>query len=480
MILPGAICRKLVLTVVVCLSVVNVLLAQAAQQTSKTQSTAAKELDSLVSVAEASMNKSPQELLPLLQSISVRAKQLKDSSVLARVDLMGGVVYARANAFDSALHVFQRAWEYGFRHKDTLMSIKALNNIAGVYNYLHDYDRSLEYNQKAIQLQEGRKDRFSKAKLLLSRGRVQNLNDQPEHAMRSLKEAAQIFKALNSEVLWLNTVREMGFASAQQHKHQEALALYRSVLPLYESRPYDLELIELNQRMAESYMELGQFNKALPELQNSLMMADSLKFESAKEPALQMLVEVAAQLSMADLAVQYSQELVAYTNDMKDRNVKEAVEELEMQHQVRQKVLENEVLKSEALQRELELSNIRSLLIALALLLLVVGLFSAAIYRYSQKIKSLNHKLEILNADLEKVVQAKTARLEERNKQILATSFSLAHEIRSNVATALGAIELIKLESGSEAFDDQLMKAVIDSSRNLDKSVKELISRLEE
>lgn len=449
-------------------------------QLSEVESISASQLDSMVSLAEASMNKSPEELKPLLHAISDAAEALDEKRVLARVDLMTGVIYARSNAFDSALHMFQRAWEYGFQNQDTLMSIKALNNIAGVYNYLQDYDRSLEYNQKAIELQSERKDKLSTAKLLLSRGRVQNLNNQAAEAMESLTQAAETFKELGDEVYWLNTVREMGYASAKQDKHREALALYRSVLPLYESRPYDLELIELNQRMAESYLELGQLSKALPVLENSLVMADSLKFESAKEPALNMLVEVTAKLGLADQAVKYSQMLVAYTNDMKDRNVKQAVEALEMKHQMRQKVLENEVLKSEAAQRELELSNFQSILIALAAILLIVGLFSVALYRYSQKVKVLNRELGKLNADLEAAVQAKTARLEERNKQILATSFSLAHEIRSNVATTLGAIELIKLESGTEVLDDDLMKAVVDSSKNLDRSVKELISRLEE
>lgn len=437
-------------------------------------------LDSMIRKAESMLNAEPEILNPLLNKVYNEAIWLNDSNVMIKLDLIRGVQYARRNVFDSALHVFQKAWEYGYRHADTLMSVRALNNIAGVYNYLGDYNRSLDYNKKAIDLLGHKKDRFSKAKLLLSRGKVQNLNKQSDQAMVSLMEAAEIFKEMHNEVLWLNTVTEMGFASARQDKHEEALSLYRSVLPLYQSRPYDLELIELNQRMADSYMHLKQYDKALPILKQCLSIADSLEFESSKEPVLEMLVEVCAQLGMAEQAVEYSRMLVAYSKDLKERNVKAAVEELEMKHQTRQKALENEVLRAEAMQRELELKNTRYLLLVVLIMLLMVGGSSLAIYRYNRKIKSLNSELELLNADLERAVEIKTAKLEERNKQILETSFSLAHEIRSNVATVLGAIELIKLESNLENVDIELLKAVVESSKSLDFSVKELISRLEE
>lgn len=421
----------------------------------------------------------PDNLEAFIKEIQAAALNQKDSMVLIQVELVRGIQFARANAFDSAVHIFQNAWEFGYRRSDTLMMVMALNNIAGVHNYLGNYERSLEYNQKAIDLLGTPKDAVSKAKLLLSRGKIQNINDQSEEAMFSLKAAADIFQATGSEDLWLNTMREMGVTYAKQDKHMDALSLYYAVLPLMRDKAFDQELVELKQRMAESYIHLGQFERALPLLKESLESIDSLNIGFSKEPILKMLIEASAEAGNVDDAMMYSRMLVDWTKEMEESNVKATVEKLELQYQARQKDLQNTVLQAEARQRELQLENARYLLMGLFALLVLLSVGMAVIYFYSRKVKALNRELEEVNAGLEEVIEEKTAKLELRTQRIMETSFSLAHDIRSSVVTVLGAVQLMQTEADLSSADQVLVEAVYVSSNKLDTSVQSLITRLD-
>jgi ligand-binding sensor domain-containing protein len=90
-----------------------------------------------------------------------------------------------------------------------------------------------------------------------------------------------------------------------------------------------------------------------------------------------------------------------------------------------------------------------------------------------------NNEVEKMNFNLEKMVAERTTTLEERNKQLAEYAFINAHQLRAPLASILGIIHLLRIET-DEASQKKLFELLQASSDELDSVIRSMRKILEE
>jgi signal transduction histidine kinase len=118
-----------------------------------------------------------------------------------------------------------------------------------------------------------------------------------------------------------------------------------------------------------------------------------------------------------------------------------------------------------------------SVLVSLCLILLIV--FSIYVTISLRKARKQKIEIELLNTHLERIVEQRTVKLNERNRQLERYAFLNAHRLRSPVAAILGLCNLLKL-SNSESEWKEVLPRLDNSVHELDKIVFEIQRMVDE
>ncbi|MCZ8071124.1 MAG: histidine kinase dimerization/phospho-acceptor domain-containing protein [Bacteroidota bacterium] len=110
------------------------------------------------------------------------------------------------------------------------------------------------------------------------------------------------------------------------------------------------------------------------------------------------------------------------------------------------------------------------------ILLIVFSIYVTISLRKARKQKI---EIELLNTHLERIVEQRTVKLNERNRQLERYAFLNAHRLRSPVAAILGLCNLLKL-SNSESEWKEVLPRLDNSVHELDKIVFEIQRMVDE
>jgi len=405
----------------------------------------------------------------LLLSMSQADNDLYNSAIAYSFD---GISSAMMGDLGPSLQSFQESWKLAVSINDTNLQINALTNMAGVYRFAGQPAKAMVKLGKALELLEGDEHKQTRANTLLAIGIIQEELEDFLNASKSYKAAIKVFDEMGNMSSYLSCVEKLGSLLSRVGKLDEAYALYFFSL---EGRSVSDQVgmtIPLFREKGVVLFKQGKYSLASVNLRQSLALSDSLNYKLLQDSTLVMLIRVSSKMEDFESVNRYTNRLVQYHQEQDEKKVEETLASLEMEYELNEQKLLNRALKAESEKVSLQTQNDRNILIGMfsvIVLLVVIAIIAFALIRRIQR----------FNSQLELKVQEKTDEVMLRDQQIKTTAFKLAHELRSGVATLLGAKNLLDENGIQGGIDKELYEAIGHSTEKLDVTIKEMIKNLE-
>lgn len=433
----------------------------------------AKQMEEYLDLAEGFINESPTKLDSMVSIIFEAAGEKEDKPSLSVAHMYNGIGHAMKSDFGPALQSFQTAWRLAAELNDTMLQVNALTNMAGVYKFVGQSSKAKEKLHKALSLLTGPGRVETRGTTYLALAIVQEEEGDFEGAIGSLRTAMDIFDKAQNLTRYLSCVEQLGQLMEKKGDYNDALKVYRFAMNGRVRAEEAALTIAIYRRMGIAYYKMKNYKEAQTHLETSLTLSDSLAFFLNQDSTLVSLINVSASLGDVEKNNYYTKRLVQFHKMQEAKNVEETLASLETEYLLNEQKLENRVLQAESAQAKSELARNEAIIIGLVVgLLLLISLVAVAIAFY-RKVKSFNMQLEIKVAE-------KTAEVVERNAKLRETSIALAHELRSSVATILGAKSLLDEDGIPEGIDKDLYEAIGYSTEQMDITIKALIQRLDD
>lgn len=351
------------------------------------------------------------------------AEKLQDSSLLASANNIIGTVHVINNNLEEAYAYLSDAYSIYGRHGDSIWQIKTLNNLALVLWKKNDLDEA--------------KQRFNE---LIDR--IEATNNQNE--------------AEELHVLRLVTYFNLGLMHYEAREHWQALPYLHfadSLLPVLHTRLDSIRKLQLSVRLAQTYLELGEYQPAMSYVQRGYKLELN---KGAEDHMLRLMeVEKAYYASKGELEqlmeVNRAYELLKNTYFDVERDK----EMLKLDQKFKVELREKEKLM---LEKELDRQNLQRLLLTLG----VVFFFTVSVILFFS-FRSKRKTNLALKKQTDALRQAKLKAEEASNAKDEFLSM-MSHEIRTPLNGVLGMTNILLDESPRPRQKENLQ--ILKSSAN--------------
>ncbi len=364
-----------------------------------------------------------------------------------------GLIHRLRSEFPAALDTFQRVLAYYQSVGDTARMTSPLFNLGVIYSLIGDYDRSLEYYYRELAINEIYFGPESVANTLNSIANIQRNRNNLDQAKATFHRARRLIEPLDkpstlsmiygnlatNELLagnldsaqywgeknfelenelgrdWWIAYSLMTLGQIAREKGELELAesyLLRSI-NLRESLDQGFELVDSYQSYAELLLDRDQPMQAIPILQKSIGLADSLQYLKSLAQGYYLLAEAFAKSGRYEEAYRAKEVQQSLQDSLLTQEKEKALQELDIQYEVRQK---EQALEQLGIENELQRALVkreRTSRIALTLsTILFAFLAVGAVAWYRQRLAQEN-RLSQQEADLQ---AARIQQLEQRQQ----------------------------------------------------------------
>jgi tetratricopeptide (TPR) repeat protein len=351
---------------------------------------------------------------------------------------------------------------------------KVYNNI-GILYLDNDYDKSLEFFNKALSIATKLSDKHTTASLYFNIGGVYYRNKNFNQALNYYIKSNEMFIVLKDSVNLVQCLQNKGVIYFYLNQYDKAESLLLEAIK--EAKQLDLNkpVASIDLTLADLYIAKNRFNDAEKTVQEGFAFSKILKDEKLESDFEYTSYQLELKRKNYEQALHYLITVYKLDSAAYKQNTSTQITLMreEVNQQARQK--ENELL----LQRQkYDLVKFWAVAIVAGLLLVLVGLL---IYNVKRKAKT-NIQLTNLNAEvsrqkdnldrinhhLEEIIDERTKDLQVKNKKLSEYSSYLSHQIRGPIATLKGLLNLEK-----EGLVDQP-----ECIRMMNKSVSEIDDKI--
>jgi len=341
--------------------------------------------------------------------------EMNDTLGLADVYNNLGTVEKNLGNYPKAMDYFSKVLEIAQQQKLEIHEVNALNNIAQIHDLQGATEKGLEYYKQSLTLARKINHKFYLFVPMVNLASAYALTNKPEKALDLFNEALVLANVTNDISRVAYCYSELGKLMVQTGNFTKADEYYNQAFQIA-SKTGNLSL------KAEVFLSFSQFevvrkNYSLAHQYaiNALNLSDSTQALPDKATAYKQLYEVATVRENYEEGLKFHKNWIALKDSLYSIEKAKAIEELEIQYQVKAKTEENERLKFEAkiLQQVLEQRKIVTLLLGAGILLslLVVALLIIQIKNRKklhlqeeainqQKLENLKDKIEYQKREL--------------------------------------------------------------------------------
>ena len=142
-----------------------------------------------------------------------------------------GNLHSDLQLYDQALNYYTEAWKLS--EKSSSRSADPLSNIGSLYYRQGNFQRAIEFYQRAMEIVKGQNDRISELALLANIGEVYMRANQSLQAQRYLDQALSLMKELQASYFMPQILKSMAANYSKQGKLKEA---YETMVKYDEAR----------------------------------------------------------------------------------------------------------------------------------------------------------------------------------------------------------------------------------------------------
>lgn len=299
-----------------------------------------------------------------------------------------GLVEADAGRFPEALEAHLKALAIREQDQDKEGLAFSYNNLGNAYRNMGDYQKALDYHQRGLKLKVELGNRMSEAFSHHNIGLVYSAMGQPVLALAAYERAIAIRAELNDirgmavSLNAIGRVEALTDPAAARRTYERALALRREVEDTRGEMATELNLGELHRRT-------GDLANATAAYRRALALGDRIDAPLMRSNALRGIADVEA--ARGDYAAAYRH--IVQHQDTREKMFNEQtntrLQRLSIAHETERQQRMIQLLEREGALRDVELSRVRTVRTALAVIAGLVAVSLGLLYaRYRLKQQS--------------------------------------------------------------------------------------------
>lgn len=344
--------------------------------------------------------------------------------------------------------------------KDTSLLPRALNSAGEDYRTMNDFESALIYYDRGLSSAKAQKDSFLLGMISSNKGIALTKLKRFDEAQEILKFGYDITVKTGNKFGQAVLLTNAGFSAKEEKDYERALEFYTKSLAIKEELGNNRSLAYILNDIGETHYLMRNYALGIPFSQRALQLIDvddSPYYMRDFKLTIARLYAANNQFDSAYIYLESSREL---QENLLNKDKLAEVARIEQMHVLKEKELENHLLKS---QNEANLSDLKRgrLLFALVLVLLIATFsFGLILYRNNRIKQALSAKLEAQNMALSQSNEDLNQLLNEQNSLFNIVT----HDLKGPL---MNSAQLLTLESEADTSAEKAkMRSMIQRSVN--------------
>lgn len=379
-----------------------------------------------------------------LEKTLVLNQQLNDEDGLLNAYNNLALVYHYRLQFDKTLEMYQQALSIAEKKKDKAGIALLNSNMGIIFGQQGNVDKALEHFQLSLNIAQEAGDHRLVQNALTNIGRAHIENKDYEKAIEYLRQALEIAEKQNDIAAKASVLDFLGMAALNQEQFELAEDFYSQALEIYKASEAKARIAEVYGKLAQLYGGQGNHIKAFEYGREALKIAESMQLNEVCQDVYLVLSKCATEMGNYTSANSYLNKYIGLRDSLFNERSSQRLVEMQTKYETEKKEAENELLRLKAAQDETKIKQQNLLNIATGIIVLLASLLAFFYYKnYQQKLAA--------NKTLEAEVQSRTEELVKTNDQLSQSNAELksfayiaSHDLKEplrNINSYTGLIE---------------------------------------
>ena len=194
-----------------------------------------------------------------------------------------GTIFLATKEWDKALDYFEKALQHYEGLDNYYDQATTLNNVFVVYYKQGDYEAALRYIERSRAIFEEQGQLLREGTTLINIGELLTKLKRPAEAQRKLERAVRLFEQTKDSTYLPMAINTLGYLHHDQGRHQTALAYFQRSLAIAQAKNDLHSLMEIHESLAEELGDLDRHEEALTHFKAYTKWKDSLDVLASKE-----------------------------------------------------------------------------------------------------------------------------------------------------------------------------------------------------
>jgi tetratricopeptide (TPR) repeat protein len=361
-----------------------------------------------------------------------------------------GLGYYYSNQPEKAIDNYLNALAAFTKLNDLKSQGNVYNNIGNLY-LDNDYDQSLYYFEKSLEIAKKLSNNDLMAKLYNNIGNVSYRKKSFTQALNYYDKSNALFIALKDTVNLIKCLQNRGVMYFNLNQPAKAQALLTQASQKAKERDLHEVVASIDLTLASLYIAENKFDAAQATVTEGLFYANTIKDQKLQHDFNYTNYELELKRKNFEQALSYLKDI--YRQDSLDfkTNVAAQLGLLDVKHKQEARERESQLIIQ---RQQYDRVKFWGVTIVACLLLVLVGLLISNVKRKAKtniQLTNLNAEvsrqkdnLDRINHHLEEIIDERTKDLQVKNKKLSEYSSYLSHQIRGPIATLKGLMNLEK------------------------------------
>lgn len=407
------------------------------------------------------------------QILALATKLNRDVDIANAYNMLGCTNDNKSEDINIVIGYLEKAVHHLEKANDQKRKANVLNNMGLAYRRIGDYKRAFSYNLEALEIGETINDTITMVLCLNNMAIIYNQTDEDQKAKNYYFKSLDYANAINFRRMISTIKNNLANIYFEEYKLDTALTLFQESLKLKREMGNEFRIITTLSNIGKVHIREKKYELANQYLQEAYELALKLDYPYGKGLCLSYLSrselyqlnhtkaiqyaqrgidelgengELSVQIGLLDVLSQSYEAVgnlsLALENYKKYQILNDSVFELErqnqnnrleVQYQVKQKEVENKLLKTEKALIKKTLKNRTMIAVGLILFLLMAIGWALASYRLSEQRKKMNKVLEAKVTERTKALQLANDELEQANYELKTFNHIASHDIKEPI-----------------------------------------------
>ncbi|MFH0733049.1 MAG: tetratricopeptide repeat-containing sensor histidine kinase [bacterium] len=237
----------------------------------------AESIDRIIDSAESNINTSITISINLAEKALKSAKEIKYYKGISNSLRLLGSAYRNFDTYDKALSFFLEALQIDLKYGTPQTISTSYNNVGIIYIKIEEYNIALKYFNKALKYCFQSDDEKSLANIYNNLGTVYNAINNYDKAFEFYNKALDIFERNKNLTGISKILNNIGYLKETINDYKAALEYYEKSLVIKRNLGKTNDIINTLQNLASTNLNLGNTDKAIELLNESISLALQIK-----------------------------------------------------------------------------------------------------------------------------------------------------------------------------------------------------------